>query len=44
MGTCVHCGEQIVWHDDDWMTLDGRTFCPLGGVHQLAPPKEPSAD
>lgn len=31
-------GEQIVWDDGDWITLDGRASCPRGSEHRLATP------
>ena len=37
MGTCERCGEQIVWDDGDWITLDGIVACAQGGgEHRLA--------
>jgi hypothetical protein len=36
MGTCELCGEQIVWDDGDWITLDGIANCPRGSEHRLA--------
>jgi hypothetical protein len=38
VGTCELCGEQIVWDDGDWITLDGQASCPGGSEHRLATP------
>jgi len=35
MGTCELCGEQIVWDDGDWISLDGIAACTQGGEHRL---------
>jgi hypothetical protein len=43
MGTCELCGEQIVWDDGDWITLDGRG-CPRAGEHRLARPQASTSD
>lgn len=36
MGTCELCGEQIVWDDGDWITLDGKATRPRGSEHRPA--------
>jgi hypothetical protein len=43
MGECEACGQQIVWTDGDFITLDGQTSCPNGGEHRLAKPQDPNA-
>jgi len=35
VGTCKHCGEQILWDDGDWITLDGLVQCARSSEHEL---------